>query len=142
MKILFICTGNTCRSPMAELYFNHYRKLNGKSPCASSCGVATSDNRPISVNAAKVMELLGIDASLFRSTIATGDILAAADKIFVMSAKHQRVIERCFPEFSGRTSLLLDGRDVADPYGMGFDTYMATFNMMKEKIELLADTLP
>ena len=136
--ILFVCTGNTCRSPMAELYFNYCRKLAGKSACAASCGIATANGLSISENAAKVMEQFGIDSSTFRSTRANRDLLDKAEAIFTMSSSHKRAIEAAYPEFSEKISTLLDRMDVDDPYGMDFNAYMETFNMMKDKIEFLA----
>ena len=61
MKILFVCTGNSCRSPMAELYFNHMARQKGLDITAASAGIYANDGGPISRGAAAVMQELGID---------------------------------------------------------------------------------
>lgn len=142
MKILFVCTGNTCRSPMAELFFNHYREKLGKSQCAASCGISTSDGLPISSNASAVMMELGIDAATFRSTAPTADLILEADYIYTMTSGHRKALLTALPELSEKTFTLLEGKDVSDPFGQNLDVYRQTFEMMRPRLMELAEKLP
>ena len=138
MQILFVCSGNTCRSPMAELYFNECRQLAGKTTCAKSAGIATEDGLPISANAFKVMQELEIDASDFRSTQLTLKLIEESDMIFTMTGSHKKTLISCVPEFAAKIDTLLQGTDVSDPYGGNLQCYKQTFSMMKEQLEKLA----
>lgn len=141
MKVLFVCTGNTCRSPMAELFFNHYRKKIGKTPCGKSCGISTCDDLPISGNAAAVMLENGIDSSGFRSSSATLEAISEADVIYTMSSHHRNALVSALPEFAGKISLLMENRDVSDPFGGNIDIYRRTFDMMRGKLIEIAEKL-
>lgn len=142
MKILFVCTGNTCRSPMAELFFNYYRKMIGKSPCGGSCGISTSNGLPISRNAAQVLLENGIDSTAFRSSAATVEAISQADAVYTMSSSHRNAIISALPEFSGKIHLLLGNRDVSDPFGQSVDVYQQTFELMRPELMKIAENLP
>ena len=71
MKILFVCTGNSCRSPMAELYFNHLARKHNTTLSASSAGIYANDGGMISRAADGVMRELGIETADFRSTLSS-----------------------------------------------------------------------
>ena len=137
MKILFVCTGNTCRSPMAELYFNKCREQLGLSACAKSAGLATQDGMPISANAFMVMQSEKIDASNFRSTQITLDMLKNEDKVYTMTASHKAMLVKAAPQFAPKISTLLP-TDVSDPFGGDLQCYTTTFAMMKKQLEELA----
>lgn len=138
MNILFVCTGNTCRSPMAELYFNEYRTRIGRSRCAKSAGLATCDGMPISDNAFQVMQSAGIDASDFRSRQMTFDMLQNADRIYTMTSSHKAMLVKIAPQAAEKISTLLP-TDVSDPFGGNRQCYTDTFNMMKKQLETLAE---
>ena len=66
-KLLFVCTGNTCRSPMAEVIFNALAKQKNLDWTAESAGVAAVGDRPASDNAIKAVAELGLDLSAHRT---------------------------------------------------------------------------
>ena len=84
MNILFVCTGNTCRSPMAERYLD---SLNLPDVKTESRGLS-ADGSPVSKNAVTVMAEAGIDINGDKSVQLTPADLSKADKIFYMSPSH------------------------------------------------------
>ena len=115
MNILFICTGNTCRSPMAEGYLD---SLNLPDVNTESRGLA-SQGGPISENAIKVMLEKGIDLSdNISAPLVLTDILWA-DKIIYMSESHLAFLRLYAPE----DKLLMLGGGISDPFGGDCDVY-------------------
>lgn len=124
--VLFVCTGNVCRSPMAEGLF---RQLlgNRKDIAVSSAGVSAGRGQPASGDAVRALQSLGIDLSTFRSQPVSEDLVQQATHIFVMTRDHKRLLELFYPDAAGKTRLLRDlekgAPDVPDPIGLGRATY-------------------
>ena len=128
-KVLVVCTGNTCRSPMAAGWLN--RHLAGKGWAAESAGVAGWEGSPAAPEAIEVMREIGIDISKHRSRALAKPLVDDAALILAMTAGHQREIGRRFPEAAAKTRLVksfgLGGaRDVADPIGLPTEAYRHT----------------
>lgn len=115
MNILFICTGNTCRSPMAEGYLDSLKLPNVNT---ESRGLA-SQGGPISENAIKVMLEKGIDLSDNISAPLVLTDLLWADKIIYMSESHLAFLRLYVPE----DKLLMLGGGILDPFGGDCDVY-------------------
>ncbi len=137
MEILFVCTGNTCRSPMAAAYLN---SKNIKGIKAFSRGLA-SDGSPASENSVFVMAEKGIDISSHISKPITAFDFKRADKIVCLSATHKRVLM----EFAEEEKLCVLGNGISDPFGADIDTYrrcrdeiFAAVDEMLEKIEIFS----
>jgi L-threonylcarbamoyladenylate synthase len=146
-RILFICTGNTCRSPMAEvlcakLLADHLGcvpgELNQHGFCVQSAGLAAMMGSEASPDAVRVVADLGADLSRHRSRAATMEMLLWADYIFTMTASHAYAL---LPVTQIQTPQLLSpaGDDVADPIGGALSDYRTCAEQI---IQYLQQRLP
>ncbi|MCA9133652.1 MAG: Sua5/YciO/YrdC/YwlC family protein [Planctomycetales bacterium] len=124
--VLLVCTGNTCRSPMAEtilrdMLTRRYPQLfNGQMPPASilSAGLSAFPGGPASPEAVSVLKKRGLNLSAHQSRSLTERSLKHADLILTMTQSHRTAIVERMPQLSGRVHLLSGGKnDVADPFG-------------------------
>src|SRR4030095_10335232 len=95
--ILFVCTGNVCRSPMAEGLFRHAVRSTNEFR-ALSAGVGAIDGQPSRAHAARAIRELQIDISKQRSRMLTGELIQQADYIFGMTHGHVDAITLLFPQ--------------------------------------------
>ena len=116
MHILFVCTGNTCRSAMAECYVT---SLKNPELTAESAGFSFAGD-PANPKAVTVMREIGADLSGHRSRVVTLPLCQAADRIFCMSTSHQSALLSA--GVPGEKITLLDG-GIADPYGLDLSAY-------------------
>lgn len=147
-RILFVCTGNTCRSPMAEGLCRKYisEKLNcaldeleNKGYKIASAGVMAVDGFGASSESVEVCHRRGVDISGHRSMFLASSEVAKSDYIFVMSESHrQRVLEIC-PSAAEKCVKLAGKVDIADPIGGSLDVYKACgkqiYKALTEKID-------
>ena len=137
MKILFVCTGNSCRSPMAELYFNHLAAENNSPWQAESAGIYANDGGSISRAAKNVMNELGIDTSSFSSTAFTPKRAQKYDIMVGMTRTHAALMRHIVPEAAEKVRTLIANGDVPDPFGGSTEEYREVFNFMKPFIDQL-----
>jgi protein-tyrosine phosphatase len=116
-KILFVCVGNICRSPTAEVVMRH--ALGRDDMDIGSAGLQAMAGHPIEPTAGLLLREHGLDGGAHVARQATPALLAAADLILVMQRKHLAEITRDLPEVSGKVFLLGKWRgncEVPDPY--------------------------
>lgn len=126
-KVLFVCTGNTCRSPMAEGLFRRFLEDKGvKGVLVGSAGLAAFTGDEVSENAVKVGLELGVDISAHRAKRLTEYDIDEADLIVCMTAAHYRVLRSLVPE----EKLFLPEKDISDPFGGSLDEYRKSVRMI------------
>ena len=118
MNILFVCTGNTCRSPMAEHIFRQKTKYFKDFFNVYSFGMAAVDGTPASQNAINAMQNMGIDISSHKAQRISARIVKDSDFIFCLSQEQYNIMIGVEPE---KTFLL--GNGISDPYGMDQSVY-------------------
>ncbi|MBO1679817.1 low molecular weight phosphatase family protein [Bittarella massiliensis (ex Durand et al. 2017)] len=131
MKILFACTGNTCRSPMAELVFR--ARCKDESITCASCGFSAFPGDTITPEAAAALAEIGIDSGAFRSSTLTMRAVEDADEIYVMTAQHREILEAVLDSGSMKKVHLLGG-GVSDPYGQGIGAYRACLSQISAAV--------
>ena len=146
LRLLFVCTGNTCRSPMAEAIARRFADERGLDVTASSAGTSAWEGAPASDGALLVTLEQGLDLSVHRAQVLSRELVAAAELILVMSPHHGERAMVLGGE--SRTHLLTDfaarsttGRPVQDPFGGELDLYRQTFDELSREIALVFDRL-
>ncbi len=117
--IAFVCTGNTCRSPMAEGIFNKLAGERGIDVRAVSCGMAAVKGMAPSPNAVEVCREIGVDISGHRSAFIYDYQIGEFDKIYCMSQEHAMILTQSI----GYPPEKIEVLDVADPYGGSVEIY-------------------
>ena len=124
MNILFVCTGNTCRSPMAAALMNKIATEQDLDVRIESAGLFATEGNMASDNAIKAMIPYDIDLTLHRTQPVTEDLLKQCDLILTMTEAHKMVLE---PMAKDKVFTLMEyagGQgDIPDPYGGDLDEY-------------------
>lgn len=134
----FVCTGNTCRSPMAAALLNHLGQSRGI--FAFSRGIAAVPGAPIAENAVKALRDAGIepvgrnDYTRHRASPLTRGDLETCDGVFALTPVHAQQILLAFPEFAGKVKAL---GDIADPYGGAPEQYAACLEQIRDSLREL-----
>lgn len=131
-KVIFVCTGNTCRSAIAHQYMQ--KKLNDlkiAGECmVTSCGLNTCYGSPASSLSICVMKKYGVDMSIHRSTPIEQSNIKECDLIICMTESHKEVLKQLYSKFSANIFTLkeyvdinLENKNIDDPWGYNIDVY-------------------
>jgi protein-tyrosine phosphatase len=124
IRILFVCTGNICRSPTAEALARIELAELGDRVSFASAGLAALDGAPASTFAAAAAAETGVDLRRHAAAGLTPEAASRADRIYVMTRRQQRDLLDLDPDLASRVELLdPDGVDVDDPYGYTMEDY-------------------
>jgi len=150
IKFLFVCTGNTCRSPMAEGIFKKY--LAEKLQCkvddlermgykVSSAGIIGTAGYPASAEAIEVCANRGIDIGTHRNQALSKELIKESDFIFVMERMHQGNVIALEPEAESRCLLLAGNKEIPDPIGSPLKSYENCAKLIEKSVIKRIDEL-
>ncbi|CAC97910.1 TPA: low molecular weight protein arginine phosphatase [Listeria innocua] len=130
MNILFVCTGNTCRSPLAEKILQNMRP----DLEVRSAGTRALDGVTISENSREILLQMNLPGEHAAKKITEADI-DWADEVYVMTKNHQAELKSIFPAASNKIQLISeDETDITDPFGGPIEQYEITYYELKSAI--------
>lgn len=144
-RVLFVCTGNICRSAMAEHLLRHWSDQRGLGLEVRSAGTAAEGWYEVPEHARKLLTAEGVPTFSHRPQLVTREQLRWADAVFVMAEHHRDHILELYPEFTGKTRLLRAAAghgdlDVADPMGKPYEVFASCLTVIRESLDVLIRT--
>lgn len=141
-RILFVCTGNTCRSPMAMGIANFLFAENNLDIVALSAGIMTN-KAPVSKHSQDILKEFNVDLSSYMSTQIDPELVAECDLVLTMTNSHKNLIYNMgnnihtLKEYVGNTESV----DIIDPFGGDFKAYKSCFNEIIACVDLLIEKI-
>jgi protein-tyrosine phosphatase len=141
-RILFVCTGNICRSAMAEHWLRHRGGTLGLELEVRSCGVAAESWYEVPEAARRALARRGVPPFEHKAQLVSRDLLRWADLVLTMTRSHRDSLADRFPEFRAKLRLLREeagfgAQDVADPMGRPDETFERCLAAIEESLEAL-----
>jgi protein-tyrosine-phosphatase len=138
-NVLFVCTGNTCRSPAAAALFNS-RLADPQTWWIESAGIRSARGAPVSTELLNLLAARGIDLLHHRSKPLEDLPLDQFDLILVMEEEHKQAVEVRFPNLAGRVFLISEmsggHEELADPFGAGQSAYQVMLQDLERLLDL------
>ncbi|HET8670013.1 MAG TPA: hypothetical protein VFM05_05130, partial [Candidatus Saccharimonadales bacterium] len=147
---LFVCSGNTCRSPMAAAIANAeiaarlkipFEALETVNMRAMSAGVMARVGAPLTDEAAEVLRSLSVPVKPHAARHLTPELAEKAELIFCMTKAHREAVVEMLPAVAGKTYCLDVQTDIPDPIGKGMPAYIACATQIRNLVRLRFDEL-
>ncbi len=144
-RVLFVCTGNTCRSPLAQVALVRALGDAAAKVTVGSAGTAAFDGAPASAPSRDIARLAGLDLDGHKSRRLTRELLAAADLVLLMDPRDRALVRSLDSEAAARTHGLVDfgrerstGEAIPDPYGGSAEAYEECLRRIESHLERVA----
>ena len=147
-KIMFICTGNICRSAMADGLMKKLVKDTGKDIEVYSCGVFAEDGDRPTYNAIEVMERMDIDLRKHQATNIRNSNIKEMDIILCATQSHKNAVEQLYPELKRKIYTIKEYAgyekedwDISDPWGYDIEIYQFCAQQLEKCLEKIIDKI-
>jgi len=141
-RIVFVCTGNICRSAMAEHLLRHLAAARGLDLEIASAGIAAEPCYRVPEAAKRALAAEGVPPFEHKARLATREVLRSADLILAMTAEHRDYLAALYPEFAPRTRLFREAagfgeQDVEDPMSRPDEVFARCLGVIHQTLEAL-----
>lgn len=136
-RVLLVCTGNTCRSPLAQVILKQLRP----DWQVRSAGLMAEPGAAASANSVRVARERGLDLTGHRSSAVSRELIAWADSILCLGEGHRAALLQQYPEAAAKTRVLREAAgldrpwDISDPVGQGLSVYEACARQIEEALQ-------